>query len=157
MSSSDSSAGSSSFFSSAAAGASPPAAAPPAAGAAAAPPPEPTFDSRSFTSLPSRALAKSDVQMGSTSATLAALIRVWSLSAYIGREKEGESCQCHWSSSGCLVLSRLVFSFLFFLSFRSPPSHCPCPKISHIILSKIPIISCARVGEWVGGLGYCSQ
>ena len=81
MSSSDSSAGSSSFFSSAAAAASPPAAAPPAAGAAAAPPPEPTFDSRSLTSLPSRALANSDVQMGSTSATLAALIRVWSLSA----------------------------------------------------------------------------
>ena len=44
---------SSSFVSSAAAA--PPVAAPPAAGAAAAPPPEPTFSSRSLTSLPSRA------------------------------------------------------------------------------------------------------
>ena len=40
-------------------------AAPPAAGAA--PPPEPTFTSRSLTSLPSRALAKRVVQMGSMS------------------------------------------------------------------------------------------
>lgn len=67
----------------ASAAASPPAAAaPPAAvGAAAAPPPEPTFMSRSLTSLPSRALAKSWHQMGSTSGTLAAVMRDWSLSA----------------------------------------------------------------------------
>ena len=78
--------------------------APPAAGAAAAaalPPPDPTFINRSFTSLPSRAcssnmsefvvqyplsfrrrctLAKREHQMGSTSGTLAAVMRVWSLS-----------------------------------------------------------------------------
>ena len=44
-------------------------------------PPDPTFMSRSFTSLPSRALANRDAQIGSTSVTLAALTRVWSLSA----------------------------------------------------------------------------
>lgn len=91
----------SSFFSSSAgAAASPPAAAgaPPAPAAAGAPP-EPTFRSRSLTSLPSRAcpriryrlrvpiqsfartLAKSVVQMGSTSSIFAALMRDWSLSA----------------------------------------------------------------------------
>jgi hypothetical protein len=93
----------SSFFSSSAGAASPPAAAPPAppaAGAAAAPPPEPTFRSKSLTSLPSRAcpnirnhisaaihsdvrtLAKRVVQMGSTSSIFAALISDWSLSAW---------------------------------------------------------------------------
>jgi len=73
----------SSFFSSAAGAASSVAAgAPPAAGAAAAaPPPEPTFKSRSLTSLPSSAFAKSWHQIGSTSTTLAAEIRDWSLSA----------------------------------------------------------------------------
>jgi hypothetical protein len=54
----------SSFFSSSAGAASPPDAAappaPPAAGAAAAPPPEPTFRSRSLTSLPSRACRVSE-------------------------------------------------------------------------------------------------
>jgi hypothetical protein len=88
----------SSFFSSSAGAASPPDAAappaPPAAGAAAAPPPEPTFRSRSLTSLPSRAcrlvlshlgvrtLAKRVVQMGSTSSIFAALMSDWSLSAW---------------------------------------------------------------------------
>ncbi len=76
----------SSFFSSsagAASSAAPPAAAPPAAGAAAAPPPpEPTFRSMSLTSLPSRALANRVAQMGSTSGTPAALMRVFNLSAY---------------------------------------------------------------------------
>lgn len=92
----------SSLASSLAASASPPAAAAaPPAGAAAAGPPEPTFSRSSLTSLPSsaclhvrttvasripgscaqRTLANSDVQMGSTSAILAAEIRVWSLSA----------------------------------------------------------------------------
>ena len=94
----------SSFFSSAAPASPPAAAAPPAAGAAAAPPPEPTFRSRSLTSLPSSAyrvpiasesssllvigmrcavhtFANSDVHIGSTSWTPAALMRVLSLSA----------------------------------------------------------------------------
>jgi hypothetical protein len=92
----------SSFFSSSAGASAPPAAAPPAppaAGAEAAPPPEPTFRSRSLTSLPSRAyfhirnrvshaihsvvrtLANRVVQMGSTSSIFAALISDWSLSA----------------------------------------------------------------------------
>ena len=74
----------SSFSSSlaASAGASPPAAAPPAAaGAAAAPPPEPTLSSSSLTSLPSSALAKSEHQIGSTSGTLAAVMRDCNLSA----------------------------------------------------------------------------
>uniref|UniRef100_A0A1L8D872 Uncharacterized protein n=1 Tax=Nyssomyia neivai TaxID=330878 RepID=A0A1L8D872_9DIPT len=72
MSSSDSS-GSSSFFSSflAAAGASAAAAAAGAPAAGAAPAPEPIFVIRSFTLIPSRALAKSPGQYGSTS-TLAA-------------------------------------------------------------------------------------
>ena len=91
---------SSSLVSSAAA--SPPAA-PPAAGAAAAPPPDPTFNRRSLTSFPSRAcklnrqhllptscshrdfvrtLAKREVQIGSTSSILAALMMVCSLSAW---------------------------------------------------------------------------
>ena len=74
MSSSDSSF-SSSFFSSAgasAAGAPPP---PPAAGAptAGAPPPEPTLERSSFTSFPSRALARRVAQIASTS-TPAALV-----------------------------------------------------------------------------------
>jgi hypothetical protein len=55
----------SSFFSSAAGASSPPVAAPPPAppvvGAAAAPPPEPTFRSRSLTSLPSRAYPASEM------------------------------------------------------------------------------------------------
>jgi hypothetical protein len=89
-----------SSFSSSAGASAPPAAAPPAppaAGAAAAPPPEPTFRSRSLTSLPSRAyfhirnhisraihsvgrtLANRVVQMGSTSSIFAALISDWSL------------------------------------------------------------------------------
>lgn len=71
----------SSSFASSAAGAAPPAAAPPAAGAAAAPPPDPTFKSRSLTSLPSSAFAKRVAQIGSTSATPAALIMVLILSA----------------------------------------------------------------------------
>lgn len=65
-----------------------PAAAPPAAGAAAAPPPEPTFNSSSFTSLPSSALAKRLHQMGSTSGTLAAVMMDWSLSAYTDKIRE---------------------------------------------------------------------
>jgi hypothetical protein len=84
--------------------------APPAAGAppdatAAAPPPEPTFRRRSFTSLPSSAcghisrryfeiifldvvltLAKRVVHIGSTSGTLAAEMRVCSLSAFAERQ-----------------------------------------------------------------------
>jgi hypothetical protein len=80
MSSSDSSFSSSlasSFGASAAAAGAPPAAgAEPAAGA---PPPAPTFERRSFTFLPSRALASSVAQIGSSS-TLAALVSVTILS-----------------------------------------------------------------------------
>ena len=67
---------SSSFFSSsfgasaAAAGAVPPTAGAPAAGA----PPAPMLERRSFTFFPSRALARSDAQIGSTS-TEAAFVR----------------------------------------------------------------------------------
>ena len=72
---------SSAFSSAAGASAEPEAAAAPPAAGAAAPPPEPTFRRRSLTSLPSRALAKREVQMGSISGTLAAVMRDWSLSA----------------------------------------------------------------------------
>ena len=85
----------SSAFSSAGASAeaaAPPAAAPPAAGAAA--PPEPTFRRRSLTSLPSRALAKREVQMGSISGTLAAEMRAWSLSACL--RKYVSECAMRW-------------------------------------------------------------
>lgn len=74
----------SSFFSSfASAGAAAPLAdaAGAAAAAAGAAEPPPVFMSISLTSLPSRALAKRVVQMGSTSGTLAAVIIDWSLSA----------------------------------------------------------------------------
>lgn len=82
MSSSDSSF-SSSFFSSsfgASAAAAPPAAAAdaPAAGAA---PPEPTLERSSFTFLPSRAFARREAQMGSSS-TFAADVRATILSDY---------------------------------------------------------------------------
>lgn len=79
----------------ASAAASPPAAAAPpaAAGAAAAPPPEPMLVKISLTSLPSRALAKREVQMGSTSATLAAVMRELILSA----------CGDHHVSHGLLL------------------------------------------------------
>ena len=69
------------FFSSAVSAApvaAPPEGAPPPT--AGAPPPEPTAMSRSLTSLPSRALAKREAQIGSQS-TLAALIRLVILSA----------------------------------------------------------------------------
>lgn len=84
MSSSDSSF--SSFFSSSlgasavAAGAPPAAAAAGAAPTAGAPPLAPTFDSRSFTFLPSRALARSVAQMGSRSMS-AAFVNATILSA----------------------------------------------------------------------------
>jgi len=75
MSSSDSSFSSSFFFSSASA--SPAGAAPPTAAAGAPtagpPPPEPTFESSSLTSFPSRALARRLAQIGSRS-TPAALV-----------------------------------------------------------------------------------
>lgn len=91
MSSSDSSLASSFFSSLAASGAaaSPPAAAagaPPAVGA----PPPPTLVRRSLTSFPSRALARREAQIGSTS-TLAAEVRVvifspWDVSLVLSRE-----------------------------------------------------------------------
>jgi len=81
MSSSDSSLASSFFSSlgasSVAAAAPPEAAATPAAGA----PPPPTLVRRSLTSLPSRALARREAQMGSTS-TSAAVVRVVIFSPY---------------------------------------------------------------------------
>jgi len=75
ISSSDSSFSSSflaSSFGASAAGAAPPAAGAPEP-AAGAPPPEPTFDSSSFTFFPSRALARSVAQIGSSS-TLAPFV-----------------------------------------------------------------------------------
>jgi hypothetical protein len=85
ISSSDSSFGSSFFSSSfgASAAAPPPEAAgagapPPTAGA---PPPEPTFERRSFTSLPSSAFARRFAQIGSSS-MLAAKVKARILSGY---------------------------------------------------------------------------
>lgn len=86
MSSSDSSfssAFSSSFGASAAAPADAAGAAEPLA--AGAPPPEPTFDSRSFTFFPSRALARSVAQMGSSSIE-AAFVRAKILSDWDDRK-----------------------------------------------------------------------
>lgn len=73
---------SSSFFSSSLGASAAAAAAPPATGAApaaGAPPPAPMLESNSLTSLPSRALARSEAQMGSTS-TPAAVVKATILS-----------------------------------------------------------------------------
>jgi len=82
MSSSDSSF-SSSFFSSsfsAASGGAPPVVPPPPTDCAGPPPPEPTFDSSSFTFLPSSAFVSNAAQIGSSS-TPAACVRARILSA----------------------------------------------------------------------------
>lgn len=111
----------SSFFSAGASSAAPAAgAAPPAAGAA-APPPEPTFRRSSLTSLPSRALAKMEVQMGSISGTLAAEMRDWSLSDCVfSRSVRFSSCvrgfQAH--ARGCSA--RVWECRNFFLNFACP-------------------------------------
>ena len=83
ISSSDSSFSSSFFsssFSAASVGAPPVAPPPPPTDCAGPPPPEPTFDSSSFTFLPSRAFVSNAAQIGSSS-TLAADVRARILSA----------------------------------------------------------------------------
>ena len=83
MSSSDSSFSSSFFSSSLGASAAAPPAAAPAAGAAAGPaPPAPTFERSSLTFLPSRAFARRDAQIGSSS-TDAAVVSARILSDYM--------------------------------------------------------------------------
>lgn len=78
----------STFSSSAGAAASPPAAAAPPAAGAAAPPPEPTFTSRSFTSLPSRACVQTSlaIDRSMSKGVFARSWRGYFASSYLGED-----------------------------------------------------------------------
>ena len=118
------------------------ASAPPAgtAPAGAAGPAEPTLVKSSLMSLPSRALAKTEVQMGSTSWTLAAPRRVWILSACVEDIYQPNSDSTPMRISPCSLFRPPIYCVsscppLFFPQMASPATttiHPPITSIAHI-------------------------